>query len=460
MKQYINHTSNLNKGKELNREGRENMRKRIKWTAISAGAIVILFIGYYIFSVVTAVKHIGKTDLTSPIQILDQNSQNNPELAAPKWEGTERVNILVLGADARGLEKNGKEVPRSDSMMVVSIEPNTKKALLISILRDTYVKIPGHGSDRINAAMALGGPTLAMKTVSNLLDIPIQYYVYMDFKGFIGVVDALGGVQIDVDKDMDWVDAEDDHVYDIHLKKGLQEMDGKTALQFVRFRHDAMSDFTRSERQRNFLKAISEKMQTTNGILRLPKILAAVDPYIDTNIESFSDKLKLGSLGMDAKASGFVGIQVPPFHLLDETSINGASVLSTDTKLLQAYIQDKFVESLTGVEQPLAHMQPSATKRPVSKPTFTPTPVVTVNPNKSPTPGPSGVPVIPSESATPNPSGNPAVSPAPSANPADTASPAPAVTVSPTPTATPVTIPIPTTVIPKATTNPVIQAAG
>src|SRR5207244_1377938 len=108
----------------------------------------------------------------------------------------------------------------SDSMMVVSIEPNTKKALLISILRDTYVKIPGHGSDRINAAMALGGPTLAMKTVSNLLGIQVQYYVYMDFKGFIGVVDALGGVSIDVEKDMDYEDAEDDHVYDIHLKKG------------------------------------------------------------------------------------------------------------------------------------------------------------------------------------------------------------------------------------------------
>jgi LCP family protein required for cell wall assembly len=449
MKQYTNHTSTFGKGKGLNRKGRDIMRKKIKWTAISVGIIVILFIGYYVFSVVTAVNHIGNSKVPSPIKTLDDLSKKDPELAAPKWEGTQRVNILVLGADARGLEKSGNEVPRSDSMMVVSIEPNTKKALLISILRDTYVKIPGHGSDRINAAMALGGPTLAMKTVSNLLDIPIQYYVYMDFKGFIGVVDALGGVSIDVEKDMDWVDAEDDHVYDIHLKKGLQELDGKTALQYVRFRHDAQSDFARSERQRKFLTAISDKLQTTQGILKLPKILAAVDPYIETNIDSFSDKLKLGSLGFDSKASGFVGIQVPPLHLLDERRINGAAVLTTDSSLLQAYIQDKFVESLTGVEQPLAHMQPSPTDRPVPKHTPSPTP----KPVKSPEPSPSGVPIIPSESEQPPASGDPAASAKPTETPTQTAipTPTPMPTEIPKATSTPKPTPIP---------KPVIQAAG
>jgi LCP family protein required for cell wall assembly len=419
------------------------MRKKIKWTLISAGSIVILLIGYYIFSVIHAVDQIGKAKEPSPIQILDIKSKNDPALAVPKWEGTQRVNILVLGADARGLAKNGVEVPRSDSMMVVSIEPNTKKALLISILRDTYVKIPGHGSDRINAAMALGGPTLAMKTVSNLLDIPIQYYVYLDFKGFIGVVDALGGVSIDVEKDMDWVDAEDDHVYDIHLKKGLQELDGKTALQYVRFRHDAQSDFTRAERQRKFLTAISEKMQTTSGILKLPKILAAVDPFIETNIESFTDKMKLGALGFDAKSSGFVGIQVPPAHLLDETRINGAAVLSTNTKQLQAYIQDKFVESLTGVEQPLDHLQSSQNVKTTPRPTSRP--VQTAKPVDSPTPTPSAVPIIPSESQLP----------AESIKPTETQ----AATASPTPTPIPAEI-SKATATPTPTTKPVIQAAG
>jgi LCP family protein required for cell wall assembly len=430
----------------MNRKGRDIMRKKIKWTLISAGSILVLLIGYYIYSIVSTVNHFNKKEDTI-FKDIPKNPDETVVLAPPKWEGTSRVNILILGGDERGLNKG--EVPRSDSMMVVSIEPNTKKALLISVLRDTYVKIPGYGKDRINAALALGGPELAMKTVSDLLGIEIQYYVYMGFKGFIGVIDALGGVTIDVEKDMDWEDSEDDHIYDIHLKKGLQKMDGKTALQYVRFRHDAMSDFTRSERQRKFLTAISEQMQSANGILKLPKILSSVDPYIETNI-NFSDMLKLGSLGYDAKASGFVGIQVPPSNLLDERSINGASVLTTDPKLLQSYIQDKFVESLTGVIQPLDHMQSSPTQRPTARPTAKPTP--TPIPIDSPAPTLSGDPFI-----TPDP--DPAASEAPTAQPTESPAPSTGETASPTPlpTATPATN---ATSSPKPTTKPVIQAAG
>jgi LCP family protein required for cell wall assembly len=437
MKPYINHTSTFCKGKGLNRKGRGIMRKKIKWAAIAVGIIALLLIGNYIYSIVHTVNHFSAPKPNSPFKNVEPISASNPELAAPKWEGTQRVNILVLGGDSRGLASSGTEVPRSDSMMVVSIEPNTKKALLISILRDTYVKIPGHGQDRINAALAIGGPTLAMKTVSNLLDIPIQYFVYMDFKGFIGVVDALGSVPIDVEKDMDYTDGEDGHAYDIHLKKGLQDMNGKTALQYVRFRHDAQSDFARADRQRKFLTAISQQMQTTSGIIKLPQILSAVDPYIETNI-SFSEMLKLGSLGYDAKATGFVGIQVPPMHLLDETRINGADVLSTDTKLLQAYIQDKFVESLTGVEQPIESMKPSAIDRPISKPTTKP--ISTEKPK-------TDDPIIPAE---PTASGDPAESQPPieSVKPSEAPIPTPKDAQTPKPTITP-----------KLTTKPVIKAA-
>jgi LCP family protein required for cell wall assembly len=396
------------------------MRKKVKWTLISVGTLVLIFLGYYLISIYSSLDNFNKSDKESIFTKIEQNNPNPIDIAPPKWEGTQRVNILVLGGDERGLAKNKGEVPRSDSMMVVSIEPNTKKAILISILRDTYVKIPGFGQDRINAALALGGPTLAMKTVSDLLDIPIQYYVYMGFKGFIGVVDALGGVQIDVEKNMYWSDSEDDHIYDIDLKKGLQEMDGKTALQYVRFRHDAMSDFARADRQRKFLTAISEKMQTATGIIKLPKVLSAIDPYIETNI-SVTEMLKLGSLGMDSKASGFVGIQVPPSHLLEERRINGASVLTTNPDLLKGYIQDKFIESLTGVEQPLASMRPTTASRPDPRPTSKPIPTKTPAPTIKPTP--SGVPVIPSESEQPVPSGGPTESAQPTPSPTATTAP-------------------------------------
>src|SRR5690606_30360374 len=94
----------------------------------------------------------------------------------PEWEGTERVNILLLGGDARGLKKG--QVARSDSMLVVSVDPITKKAHLLSVLRDTYTDIPGHGKDRINTAITIGGPNLAMQTIGELLGLEIQYYVY------------------------------------------------------------------------------------------------------------------------------------------------------------------------------------------------------------------------------------------------------------------------------------------
>jgi LCP family protein required for cell wall assembly len=354
-------------------------KKRIKWVFITLGIALIGFMGYYFISIYTAVDGFNKSEKNSIFTTIENKNLKPAEIAPPKWEGKERVNILVLGGDSRGLTKSD-EVPRSDSMMVISIEPNTKKALLLSILRDTYVKIPGHGEERINAALALGGPSLAMKTVSNLLGIPVQYYVYTDFKGFIGVIDAMGGVNLDVEKDMNYTDGEDDHIYDIHLKKGYQHLDGKTALQYVRFRHDALSDFARADRQRKFLTAISAEMQTASSFIKLPQILHAIDPYIETNI-SVSDMYKLGTLGYEAKAAGFIGQQIPPDQLLAEKTIRGAAVITTDPVKLKQYIQNLFVESLSGSPNPAQTVKPDfqaksevkATAKTTLKPAVKPT---------------------------------------------------------------------------------------
>ncbi|WNR45036.1 LCP family protein [Paenibacillus roseipurpureus] len=290
-----------------------------------------------------------------PSTIKDKGDKYTP----PKWEGKQRVNILLLGGDSRGMVKN--ELPRSDSIMLASIDPVTKKAYLFSILRDTYVKIPGEGEDRINTAITTGGPNLAMKTVSDLLGIPVQYYVYTDFKGFIALIDAVGGIDIDVEKDMKYSDSEDDHVYDINLKKGQQHLDGKTALQYVRFRHDALSDFSRTERQRKFLTAVASKMQSTSSLIKLPRILNAIDPYIDTNL-SVTDMLKLGSLGYEAKADGIISSQLPPTDLLVEKNIRGASVITADRLKLQQYIKNLFAgtaEADTGPTKPSASPSPT-----------------------------------------------------------------------------------------------------
>ena len=192
--------------------------RKLKWVLISLGIALIVFVGYYGISIYQTLNNFNK----DPGKTLFPESISNaiePLAAPPKWEGKERVNILLLGGDSRGLKT--KEIPRSDSMMIISIDPNTKKAIMFSILRDTYVKIPGFGEDRINTALVHGGPNLAMKTVSNLMGIPIQYYVYTDFQGFISVVNAVGGITLDVEKDMKYSDKFDGPEFDIDLKKGV-----------------------------------------------------------------------------------------------------------------------------------------------------------------------------------------------------------------------------------------------
>ncbi|NHN34234.1 hypothetical protein G9U52_31000 [Paenibacillus sp. S3N08] len=316
------------------------MLKKLKWTLLSLSLLLVGGIGYYTYAFMSFANNIQskpETTIKKPNTLSTQNVSKNIETyLPPKWEGKQRVNLLILGGDSRGLKQN--EVPRSDSLIVASIDPVTKKAHLFSIMRDTYVKIPGYGEDRINAAYALGGPNLTMKTVGDLLGIPIQYYVYTDFKGFIALVDAIDGIEMDVEKDMKYSDSEDGPEYDINLKKGLQHLNGTTALQYVRFRHDAMSDFSRTERQRNFIQAVVKKMQSTSSLLKLPWILSSIDPYIETNL-STTDMIKLGSLGYEAKTEGMTSQQIPPFELLQEKKVGGADVIGVNRDKLQAFIK-------------------------------------------------------------------------------------------------------------------------
>ncbi|MEC0240699.1 LCP family protein [Paenibacillus dokdonensis] len=310
-------------------------KKTILWIIAIILVAVIGYAVYYFTSIYSGLQGLQKTGEASPFKNVNPVEVKVPN--PPKWEGTEPVNILLMGVDARGLKEG--EVPRSDSMMVASLDPVKKRINLFSILRDTYTDIPEHGKDRINTAIT-HGPNTAMKAVGDLLGIQIQYYVYTDFQGFIKLVDAVGGVDFYVEKDMYYPSAADKHEYDINLKQGNQHLDGTTALQYVRFRHDATSDFTRTERQRAFLKAIAEKMQSTTSIMKLPDILEGVSPYIDTNL-SVNDMWKLATVGYKSQMAG--SEQIPPMKLLKEKTIGGAAVLTVSSETaLKDYIKDIF----------------------------------------------------------------------------------------------------------------------
>ncbi|UOF90298.1 LCP family protein [Fodinisporobacter ferrooxydans] len=283
------------------------MKKKLAVKIVSVLSLAILgIVGYYGY-------HVYR--FTKAIQV-----KSSAHGATETWTGG-RVNILLIGGDARP----GEKAANSDSMIVLSVDPKTKQAQMFSVMRDTWWKIPGNGYEKINAGNLIGGPQLAVKTVENFLDIPINYYVETNFAGFKKMVDILGGVDINVDENMNYDDPTDGT--SIHLKKGEQHLDGTQALNYVRFRHDAMGDFNRTKRQREFLKALAVKSESTIGLLKLPQMLDALAPYVQTNMNG-SDMLKIAYLVHGLNISNMKLAQVPPMNdILQRYLPQGGDVL-------------------------------------------------------------------------------------------------------------------------------------
>ena len=198
---------------------------------------------------------------------------------------SEHINVLLLGTDDGDSEDFDKDIPkRTDAMLLVSFDPDKDQVAILSLPRDTRVEIPGRrGYDKINAAYAYGGVKLAKRTVANLLQVPIDYYMQVDWQGFIKVVDMLGGVDLDVEKNMDYEDPYAD--LEIHLKKGKQHLDGNKAGQYVRFRHDEMGDIGRAQRQQKFLKALAKQAFTVTNMVKMPVIISTATDYVHTDMD-------------------------------------------------------------------------------------------------------------------------------------------------------------------------------
>jgi len=198
--------------------------------------------------------------------------------------GDEPINILLLGADIR---KN--DPGRSDTIMILRIDPAKKRAVLLSIPRDSRVEIPGHGRTKINAAFSYGGAKLTIETVSQLTGLEFNHYAVVDMMGFIHIVDALGGIDIDVEKRIR------NATFHYNFEPGLQHMDGKHALSYVRFRHDAEGDFGRIRRQQQFLKAIADRFLRIEAIPQYPRIANIAARYLETDM-SITEMISLARL--------------------------------------------------------------------------------------------------------------------------------------------------------------------
>ncbi|WP_432357413.1 LCP family protein [Sporosarcina sp. UB5] len=190
------------------------------------------------------------------------------------------VSVLLIGVDDSDARMQGNS--RSDALIVATFNPEEKSVKMLSIPRDSYVYIPKVGyKDRINHAHAFGGTHAAIETVEEMLDIPIDYYVKMNFNAFIEVVDALGGIVVDVPYNRLEKDENDKNT--IQLKKGLQELDGRHALALARTRM-ADSDIERGKRQQMIMQAIIKEMVSVKSITKYGDVIEAVGDNMKTDM--------------------------------------------------------------------------------------------------------------------------------------------------------------------------------
>ncbi|MFZ5814808.1 MAG: LCP family protein [Bacillota bacterium] len=218
--------------------------------------------------------------------------------------GEERKTFLVMGVDT-----TEQEFGRADSMVVVSYDARGQRIAMLSIPRDTWTLIPGHGYDKINHAYAYGGHPLAVDTVERLLGIEIDHWVILSFEGFTNVVNAVGGVEIDVEKRIYYEDPYDERMGEgglvIDIQPGLQTMDGLTALKYARFRADEEGDLGRMRRQQQVIKALIQKAATPAILAKLPQLIPAMASAVGTDL-SVAEMLRLAATGREALGNPLV----------------------------------------------------------------------------------------------------------------------------------------------------------
>jgi polyisoprenyl-teichoic acid--peptidoglycan teichoic acid transferase len=250
---------------------RKNSNKKRKWLYWVGGILVtVLIIGGGYLWYVWDKLHDTVEDMHNPLA-RDEDPARQEEIKGI-FNDKKSLNVLLLGVDEREGDKG-----RSDTMILMSLNPNIDSMKMLSIPRDTYVNIPGHGMDKINHSYAFGGVELSIQTVEEAFDVPVHFYGKVNMEGFEQGVDSLGGVTIT--NNMEFTQ---DGVY---FPTGEIHLNGEEALSYIRMRkNDPRGDMGRNERQREVITAAIDEAASFTSITKVGEILGILGNNVNTDL--------------------------------------------------------------------------------------------------------------------------------------------------------------------------------
>ncbi|MFJ4209614.1 LCP family protein [Paenarthrobacter sp. NPDC089675] len=323
-------TENTSRESRPRRQKRGNKTARNVLLGFAAVVLVVgLVCGLYLFNLAQTFNN-GSNKIDSAFP----EESTRPQKTEPV-NGTAAMNILVMGSDTRGsdhvdLETNAATDQRSDTLMLVHVPADRKNVYAVSLMRDLWVNIPGKGESKINSALAYGGVPLVVQTVESLFQQRIDHVAMVDFEGFKGLTDALGGVEVDVK--IPFAPASGPmkgHYY----AAGKQTLNGDEALAFVRERKSfSDGDYQRVRNQQAYLKSIMSKTiakETLTNPVTVNNMVSAVSPFV--SVDKGFDASAIGSLALslkDLRPSNTVMFTLPT--LGTGTSADGQSIVVAD----------------------------------------------------------------------------------------------------------------------------------
>jgi LCP family protein required for cell wall assembly len=258
----------MNKKDEIYMRAEKKKKKKVLWIILSIIGVLVLCTGGYAFYL-----YKSAADTVASIHEDLDREKSDKRTEEVKFSEKDPISILLMGVD----EREG-DAGRSDSLILMTVNPNTNSTQMVSIPRDTRTEIVGKGKeDKINHAYAFGGTEMALDTVENFLDIPIDYFVKINMESFKDTVDAVGGVEVNNTLDFTYEGYE--------FNKGLVSLDGKKALAYTRMRYeDPRGDFGRQDRQRQVIEAVIKKGANVSSITKFGDMFGVVRDNVKTNL--------------------------------------------------------------------------------------------------------------------------------------------------------------------------------